>query len=189
MKKVLSVILAAVLIVSVFFVPNFGSAQYPPPEATPTPGFEPLPDIPEEVLEPNEFCMRLPPEDNVCGWGLFTVDGGLTRWYVTKDGVIDVEPPHAFCIIWSDLYGRSRDTCLELRIHSYHPGRGVNGSGRNLYVTDSWLVCGGGFIYYLVMANIYGEMINGEIRQPNYYLMDCWFLPFQKKAQITSWNI
>jgi hypothetical protein len=147
-------------------------AQQPyPPPLQPTVYPRPDPDslIPDAVLDPNEDCTY---EIGVpCALGLFTVDGGLTRWYVTVDGPIDVEPlSPILCIMWRDLYGRTWNGCIDLHIHSYRPYR-------NLYVSNEWRMCGHGNMYYVSV-----NYITGQIPLPNEWMVDCWFLPFGIQA-------
>lgn len=190
MKKLITIIIITIIIflnLGFSFIQPQAQEPYPPPAPTwiVTP-INPDDVYPMDITEqPADWCDTLPPEDNVCAWGLRTVDGGRTRWYVTKDGEMDRYPLYNFCIVWDGKFGTNFDTCFDLHLNSYLPRQGIADSGRNIYITEEWLICGGGFVHWdFWMSTVNDEIVYGDIRSPNMYYVLCSFLPFGRRAQI-----
>lgn len=192
-KLIVIIIITIIIFLNLGFSYTLPKAQepYPSPEVTVVPTQNVSPqvqyfmsgELPKGILEPLEWCDQLPAYNNVCAYGFDSDDNVLPRWYMTKDGPIDLYPNYNYPIVWTSIIGTHLDTDLELQIHSYHPGIGINGSGRNIYVSDWWIYCGGGYINWDVwMTNIYGEIVMAQIKDPNYYFMNCRFLPYVRRA-------
>lgn len=185
-KLIVIIIITIIIFLNLGFGYTFPKAQEPYPSPEPTWQVTPIPQdalLPLDILGPLEWCDQLPAYNNICAYGFSATDGVLPRWYMTKDGPIDQNPLYNYPIVWTNLYGNHMDTQLTLRLHSYHPGIGINGSGRNIYVSDWWIYCGGGFVNWDVwMTNIYGEVVMAQIKDPNYYFLRCNFLPFARRS-------